>query len=46
MSDNRPIITITSNGPISINGEAILMDENGNEIEHKSRFSPMQMHKI
>tara|TARA_B100000029_G_scaffold292679_3_gene286200 strand:- start:1704 stop:1883 length:180 start_codon:yes stop_codon:yes gene_type:complete len=39
MNHNRPIITIKSNGPISINGDVILLDENGNEIEHKSRFS-------
>ncbi|MEE2615995.1 MAG: CDGSH iron-sulfur domain-containing protein [Bacteroidota bacterium] len=39
MSDNSPIITISSNGPISINGEVVLINENGNEIEHKSRFS-------
>ena len=36
MSDNRPIIAIRSNGPITISGEVILMDENGNEIEYKS----------
>ena len=39
MSDNHPIITIRPNGPISVNGEVVLMDENGNKIEHKSRFS-------
>ena len=39
MSDNRPIITINPNGPISINGDVVLIDKNGNEIENKSRFS-------
>ena len=39
MSDNRPIIIISPNGPISINGDVVLLDKEGNEIEHKSRFS-------
>tara|TARA_B100000427_G_scaffold209518_1_gene174578 strand:+ start:1058 stop:1234 length:177 start_codon:yes stop_codon:yes gene_type:complete len=39
MNDDIPIITIRSNGPISVNGDVILVDENGNEIEHKSIFS-------
>ena len=39
MSDNRPIITISPNGPISINGDVVLLDKEGNEIEHKPRFS-------
>ena len=39
MSDNRPIITTSPNGPISVNGDVVLIDKNGNEIEHKSRFS-------
>ena len=39
MSDDRPIITISPNGPISVNGNVVLMDKNGNEIGHKSRFS-------
>ncbi len=39
MSDDRPIITISPNGPISINGDVVLLDKEGNEIEHKSRFS-------
>ena len=39
MSDNRPIITISPNGPISIHGDVVLLDKEGNEIEHKSRFS-------
>ena len=39
MSDNRPIITISPNGPISINGDVVLLDKEGDEIEHKSRFS-------
>ena len=39
MSDNRPIITISPTGPRSVNGDVVLMDKNGNEIEHESRFS-------
>ena len=39
MNDTRPIITIKSSGPISINGDVVLLDENGHEIEHQSRFS-------
>ena len=39
MNDTHPIIKIKSSGPISINGDVILLDENGHEIEHKLRFS-------